>query len=65
MAPTPSGVSVLVTFHFFFCRAHGRAPGLNVYFWMVSFRQGDTAADLESLRSWVADNRQILRWADG
>ena len=36
---------------------------MNVYFWMVSFRHGDTAADLESLSSWVEDNRRIFKMA--
>ena len=38
---------------------------MNVYFWVVNVRHGDTAADMESLDSWFEDNRRILRWADG
>ena len=64
MAPTPAGW-FLVTFETFsnvsFCRAYGRTPGMNVYFWVVNVRHGDTGADIESLDSWFEDNRRILR----
>ena len=43
------------------CRAHGRRPGLHVFFWVVSVKMGWTAADRQSLQSWKADNRELLR----
>ena len=42
-------------------RAYGRKPGVHVFFWVVSFWMGDTAADKALLMSWKEDNRLLLR----
>ena len=45
-------------------RAHGRQPGLNVYFWVVTVYHGDAASDVELMNSWIGANRCLLRWVN-
>ena len=55
---------VLGSFTSSFPRAHGRAPGLNVWFFMVTLFHGDSVADSTCLDLWIRSNRCLLRWVN-